>query len=257
MLELVDTHVHLDAEDYRPDLPELLDRARQAGVTRFVTIGAGMGVGSANAAINLAETHSDIWCSVGLHPHDAKVPVMRDQFKDLLQHPRVVAIGETGLDFFKEFAPRDLQEQWFRYQIELAHEFKKPLIIHSREAGSECLKILEEMDAKQVRGVFHCYSEDGEFAKRLAQINFLVSVPGSVTFKKADKLRAAMEAIPLNQIMLETDGPFLAPEPHRGKRCESAFMVETAKALAKVKGLTLEEVAQTTTSTAVKFFNLA
>jgi TatD DNase family protein len=171
-------------------------------------------------------------------------------------HPRVVAIGETGLDFFRDRAPRDAQEAWFRGHIELALELKKPIIIHSRDAGKECLQILQEMGASKVGGVFHCFSEDAAFAEKLRDINFLISIPGNVTFKKAEAMRQAVAGTPISQIMVETDAPYLSPEPNRGKRCESAFMVETARCIAKVKGIELEEVAAVTTQNALRLFKL-
>lgn len=255
-LELFDTHVHLSAPDYDADREPLLVRAESAGVTRFLNIGAGYGVDSAKAAVTLSEKYSNIWASVGLHPHDAALEIDTEELSKLGQHPRVIAIGETGLDYFKELSPRKAQIDWYIWHIELAKNLNKPLIIHCREAGEDCIRLLIEHGASKVGGVFHCYAEDSEFAKRLAEINFLISLPGTLTFKKAEKVRLAARDIPLSQIMLETDGPFLAPEPYRGKRCESAFMLETAKMLASIKGLSLEEVAKTTTANALKLFHL-
>lgn len=257
-IELFDTHTHLDSKQFEGDHVDVVSRAFERGVTRIVTIGAGSG-GSASIgnAIRFAERYPFIWASSGIHPLDAK----EDQatlalLRECATHPRVVAIGETGLDFYHNWAPREAQEWWFRKQIELAHDVNKPLIIHSREAGKECLAILKSMDADRVGGVFHCYSEDAEFAKALREINFMVSVPGSVTFKKADSFREIIKAIPIEQIMLETDAPYLAPEPHRGKRCESALMVHTAAKVAEVKGLSLEELARATTENANRFYKL-
>ena len=255
-IELVDSHTHLDATDFDLDRQEVIARARQAGVTRIVTIGAGYGAQSAHNALALATEYDFIWASVGIHPHDAQTPHEPDVIRKLADHPRAVAIGETGLDFFKNLSPPDLQELWFRSQIEIALEIKKPLIIHSREAGEACFKILTEMNAKDVGGVFHCYAEDAEFAKRLASINFMISVPGSITFKKADKFREIVKAIPLDQIMVETDAPYLTPETFRGKRCEAMHVVHTAKKLAEVKGMEFEEVAKITTANALRFFSI-
>ena len=255
--ELVDTHTHLDATDFDSDREEVINRALEAGVTRIVTIGAGYGVQSAHNALELANKYPFIWASVGIHPHDAKTDHNPDIIRELAANPRAVAIGETGLDFFRDFAPVELQEKWFRTQIEIAIEFKKPLIIHSREAGEACFKILNEMNAKAVGGVFHCYAEDSDFAKRLASINFMISVPGSITFKKNDKFREIVKAIPLEQIMVETDAPYLAPEPFRGKRCEAMHVLTTAKKIAEVKGIELEEVARITTANALKFFSIS
>jgi len=256
MVELFDSHTHLDAEDFSADQESVIERARAAGVTRFLTVGAGGGLQSTRNAIALCEKYDFIWASAGVHPHDAGQDINIDELRKLAAHPRVRAIGETGLDFYRNLAPRESQEKWFRTQIELALELKKPLIIHSREAGKECFTELSDLGAAKVGGVFHCYSEDYEFALELAKINFLVSIPGSVTFKKADQLREVVTKIPLEMIMLETDAPYLAPEPHRGKRCESSFMVETAKKIAEIKGLSLEELGARTTQNALKFFGL-
>lgn len=257
VLNLFDTHVHLDSSDYDQDREAVLSRAREAGVTRFVSIGAGSGLESAERAIALASSNADIWASAGVHPHDAGIPEAADKLRNLAQHPRVVAIGETGLDFHYDFAPRPAQEQWFRAQIQIARELRKPLIIHCRSAATECFDILVAEKASEVGGVFHCYSEDAAFASRLRDINFLVSFPGMVTFKKADNVRDAVRGIPLERMMLETDGPFLAPVPYRGKRCESSFMVETAKAIAEIKNISIEELARKTTETALRFFKIS
>ena len=253
---LFDSHTHLDADAFKEDQSAVIERALAAGVRRIVTIGASEGFKSADRAIALAEKYDFIWASAGIHPHDAATPIDIKALESLLLHPRVVAVGETGLDYFKEWSPRELQDRWFRAQIELALSVKKPLIIHSREAAEQCLEILRSYHAERVGGVFHCYSEDAAFAEKLKEINFLVSIPGSITFKKAEKLRDAVKAIPLAQIMLETDAPYLAPEPHRGKRCESSQMVETALAVAKIKAVSVEHVAQVTTSTASTFFKI-
>ncbi|MBN8550503.1 MAG: TatD family hydrolase [Deltaproteobacteria bacterium] len=257
MLDLFDSHVHLDSKEYDADREDVITRARAAGVTAFVSIGAGYGVESAKRAVAIAESHPFVWASAGIHPHDAAATLPVEELRELAQHPRVVAIGETGLDFHYDIAPRDAQERWFRAQIELAIELQKPLIIHSRKAAPECFALLSSMHAGDVGGVFHCYSEDAEFARKLRDINFMVSIPGVITFKNAEATRQAVREIPVEQIMLETDGPFLAPIPYRGKRCESSFMVETAKAVAALKDMTVEELAQTTTKNAKRFFKLS
>ncbi len=254
--QLIDTHTHLDADDFDPDREDVIKRAQAAGVAAFITIGAGSGMQSAENAVALSERYNFIWCSVGIHPNDAGKPYDLKRIKELASHPRVLAIGESGLDYFRDWATKEEQFRAFEAQIGIALDLNKPIIIHSREAGQDCLDLLIKMDAKRTGGVFHCYSEDAAFATRLAQINFMVSVPGNITFKKSEQFREAISAIPLSQIMLETDAPYLAPEPNRGKRCESAMMVETAKMVARVKGLSLEEVAAATTANAKRFFKI-
>ncbi|MCB0311365.1 MAG: TatD family hydrolase [Bdellovibrionales bacterium] len=251
-----DTHTHLDAVEFESDRLQVIDRARQAGISRFLTVGASRGFDSAEAAIALANQHPDVWASVGVHPHDAGLPCDLERLRDLALQPRVQAIGETGLDFYRDWAPVESQKVWFKSQIQLALELNKPLIIHSRAAAQECLQMLIDFGASAVGGVFHCFSEDAEFAAKLWEINFLISVPGVVTFKNAQALREALNSIPLEQIMLETDAPYLAPVPHRGKRCESSFLVDTAQALAKIKGISLEEIAKFTTQNALRLFKI-
>ena len=231
-LELLDSHTHLDSESFDIDREACIERARANGITRILTVGAGRGLASTRGAIALAESYDWIWASAGIHPHDAGQDLDISDLKKLAEHPKVVAIGETGLDFFKNLAPIDKQYEYFELQIELALAVKKPLIIHSRQAGEECLKLLETKNANAVGGVFHCYAEDAAFAERLI-----------------------CKAIPLEQMMVETDAPFMAPEPHRGKRCEPAFVLETARCLATLKGLPLEEVAAIPTSNALKLFS--
>lgn len=254
MLEVIDSHTHLDSPDLAPEQDAVVQRALTAGVTRMITIGASGVLASAYRAVELAALYPSVWATVGVHPHDAGGAFTKEELIKLAVSPKVVGIGETGLDFFRDWSPKDKQYAAFVTQIEVALEVNKPLVIHSREAGEECLKTLREHGAEKVGGVFHCYAENAEFAKRLREINFLVSFPGPLTFKKAHELREICAAIPLDQIMVETDAPYMAPEPHRGKRCEPAFVVETLKALASVKGISIEEAAHATTENAKRLF---
>lgn len=254
MVSLVDTHTHLTAHEFDHDRAEVLLRAEGAGVTRFITIGAGYGRSSAEAAVALAESDSRVFASVGLHPNDAAEPFDAALLPPLASHPRVVAIGETGFDFYWKHATPTQQERWFRHQVELALEVRKPIVIHSREAGSECLALLSEYPVHEVGGVFHCFAEDSSFAEKLAPMNFLISVPGTVTFKKAEALRTVVREVPLEQLLLETDAPFLAPEPHRGTRNESAYMALTAQRIADIRGISLETLAQATNENAKRLF---
>lgn len=256
MIEFVDSHTHLDAPEFDQDRDDVIARAHQAGVTRIVTIGAGYGRSSIERAVQFAELQSGVWATVGIHPQQSNEGTPLDLLREHAQHPRVVAIGETGLDFYRDWAPREVQEEIFRAQIAIALGVKKPLVIHSREAGEDCFRILDEMGAAAVGGVFHCFAENAQFAARLHKLNFLVSFPGAVTFKKADALRSTVQEIPLGQIMVETDAPYLAPEPHRGKRCESSFVPLTAARIAAVKGVSLESVAAATTENARRLFRL-
>lgn len=256
MIELCDSHAHLDSREFDNDREQVIARAREAGVTRILAVGPSDGIESSRRAVALARSHEGISASVGIHPHDVARPFSYDELRELARDEKVVAFGEIGLDFYRDWSPFDLQEEHFRRQIELALEIKKPLIIHSREAGEKCLAVLKEYGAAKLGGVFHCYSEDAAFARKLADMNFLISFPGSLTFKNAHSTRDAAKAIPLDQILIETDAPFLAPVPYRGKRCESAFVLETAKVLAQVKGLSLEDVAAATTKNAMALFRI-
>jgi len=255
-LNLIDTHAHLDAKDFDSDREEMISRAVKAGVKRIITIGAGYGIESASRAVALAEKHDFIWATVGIHPQDAMHHERIGDVATLATHERVVAIGETGLDFFRDYAPHDIQEKCFRDQVEIARSVAKPLVIHSRSAGEECLSILKDSNAKDVGGVFHCFEGNAEYAKRLLDINFKVSFPGIVTFKNAKNVHETVRHVPLEQMFLETDAPYLAPVPYRGKRCESAYIIETARAIAELKGLDVSEVVETTTRNAVEFFKL-
>lgn len=254
--EIFDTHAHLDFDDFQPDFDQILARAKEAGVAGIISIGSSSGFESAPKAIALAEKYPNIWASAGIHPHAAATEFKPEILREYALHPKVVAIGEAGLDFFRDWSPKADQYRWFRAQIELAKELKKPIIIHARSAAEECLQVLKELNAQDVGGVFHCYSEDDEFAKRLRDINFLVSFPGSITFKKNDGVRSIIKKIPLEQIMIETDAPYMAPEPYRGKRCESAFVLEVAKTIAKIKEISLEDCAKVLTSTTKGFFKI-
>jgi TatD DNase family protein len=253
-IELIDTHTHLDSPEFDADRAECVRRAQEAGIVRILTIGAADGLGSAKRAIALAREFPCVWAATGIHPHDAARPESPDELRELAQDQRVVAIGETGLDFFRDWSPKRDQYIWFERQIGLALELKKPLVIHSREAGKECLEVLKQNGASEVGGVFHCYAENANFAEKLREINFLVSFPGFITFKRSDDSRAIARDIPLEQMMIETDAPYMAPEPHRGKRCEVAHVRGTAEVIAQIKDLPLDEFARVTTINAMKLF---
>jgi TatD DNase family protein len=257
MPSFIDTHIHLHTADYDTDRDAVIKRAQAVGVERFIAIGAGRSTLDAAAAVALTEQYDCIWASVGVHPHDAASKPNWAEIEKFVDNPRVVAIGETGLDYHYKFATKEEQFSCFEYQIRLACQINKPLIIHCREAAADCLQLLKDNHAKSCGGVFHCYSEDAAFALELAKLNFLISLPGIITFKNAQALRESVRQISLDQIMLETDGPYLSPIPYRGKRCESAYLVETAKVLASIKEIDLETVASVTTQNANRLFRLS
>jgi TatD DNase family protein len=252
---LTDTHCHLYSLEHKtPD--EAVQDAVRAGVGRMICIGAGHGLESADKAIALSEKHAEVYAVVGVHPHDAKERVSVKQLAQYFDHPKVVAIGETGLDFFRDWSPFDEQRRVFIETIGIARELNKPLIIHCRDAEDEVVKLLKQERASEVGGVFHCYGGTAEFANRINEFNFIVSVTGMITFKKNDQLRSEISKIPLDQIILETDCPYMAPEPFRGKPSEPAHVVQIADCLAKIKGIPTEEIAQETEATIGRVFGL-
>lgn len=254
-MELIDTHCHLTGKSDE-EIAAIVQRAAACDVKRFVYIGASQGVESAAHAVRIAETFPTIWASVGVHPHDAGDYQSLELIESFLVHPRVVAFGETGLDYFRDWAPVADQKLLFANTIAVAKNCKKPIIVHCRQAAEDTLAMLKAHNAHEVGGVFHCYSEDALYAKKLADINFRVSFTGNITFKSAHALRAAVADIPLTQIMLETDSPYMAPEPFRGKTCEPMYVKIIAEMVAEVKNISLEEVARETTKNAQYQFGL-
>jgi TatD DNase family protein len=252
---LVDTHCHLGIMP-RDELHEVFARARKCNVQKFICIGAGEGIESAKKAVKLASEFDFVWATVGVHPHDASDFTALDELEELVSHPRVVAVGETGLDFFRDWSPRESQFTLFKNSINFAKKHKKPLIIHSRDASKDVLEVLTKENANEVGGVVHCFSEDANFAAELKKINFLVSFTGNITFKKSSSLREVVKEIPLSQIMLETDAPYMAPEPFRGNPSEPMHVFQVAMKIAELKGLTIEEVANVTTENAEHLFNV-
>ncbi|MCB0358705.1 MAG: TatD family hydrolase [Bdellovibrionales bacterium] len=252
---IIDSHCHLTTYSDE-ELETVIEDAAAWGVTRIVSIGASEGTASAARSLAIAERFENVWSTVGIHPHDAGKGWSLSEIESLAAEPRVVAIGETGLDFFRDWSPFDAQERLFHEHIELAVSVGKPLIIHCREALEETISILESSAARNVGGVFHCYAGDEEYAKRLARINFLVSFPGTVTFKKAQTVHAAASAIPLSQMLVETDTPYLSPEPRRGKQNHPKHTLFIAMKIAELKGATLDEVARQTSANAAALFRL-
>lgn len=253
---LVDSHCHLDFPDFAEDMEGVIARARAVGVAKMVTISTRVRRFDAIRAI--AEAHDEIFCSVGTHCHNAgeEADIGLDDLLRLAAHPKCVAIGEAGLDYHYDLAPRDLQEKGFRIHIAAARETGLPLVIHSREADDDMARILEE---ETEEGAFphllHCFSSGADLARRSLALGGYVSFSGILTFKKAEEVRAVAEEVPLDRLLLETDAPYLAPLPHRGKRCEPAHVAETAKVLAAVKGVSVEEIALITTSNFHRLFS--
>jgi len=248
---LIDTHCHLDPQYFPEGADETLARARGAGVTGFVCIGVGS-LGQTEAALELAARRPDVWATVGVHPHDAAScdQGLEAELHRLAKAERVVAVGEIGLDFHYDHSPREKQAQIFRQFIQLARELKKPIVVHTRSAPSETLQILSDERAADVGGIIHCFSEDKVFAARALDLGFDLSFSGIVTFKRALDIQQVAAWAPQDRILVETDSPYLAPVPVRGKRCEPAYVLHTARFVAGLRGVPLEELAEQTSQNA-------
>jgi TatD DNase family protein len=248
---LIDTHCHLDGEYFPEGEDETLTRARSAGVTGFVCIGVGS-LEQTQAALALAARRSDVWATVGVHPHDAAAcdAALEADLTRLAAAPRVVAIGEIGLDFHYDHSPREQQKEVFRRFIQLARRRQLPIVVHTRSAPAETLQILAEENARDVGGLIHCFSEDKAFATRALDLGFDLSFSGIVTFKRALDIQEVAAWAPAERILVETDSPYLAPIPVRGKRCEPAYVLHTARFVAALRGMPLEELAQQTSQNA-------
>jgi TatD DNase family protein len=245
----IDSHAHLDAPDFDLDRSEALDRAKSAQVGRILAIGSGTGPGSLDCALKLAEQYENLDASIGIHPHEARLATQADfeLLKSWVTHPKVVAWGEIGLDYHYGHSSRDVQMEVFARQLELAADAELPVIIHTRDAERETLQALSgQFGRKPVRGVMHCYSGSTEFAMQCLELGFLVSFSGIITFPKAHNVRTVAQQIPLNRLLIETDSPYLAPVPYRGKRNEPAYVTVTAGTLASLKNVSLEELARQT-----------
>jgi len=255
---LIDTHAHLTFPEFEKDRADVISRAWDAGLEAIITIGAGNGLEGNHKAISLAEKEQRIWATVGIHPHDAGL--MQDDWlsklEHLARHERVVAIGEVGLDFHRCKTPKDLQIRRFRELLRIARAIDLPVIIHSREAQEETWAVIKDEGIPKRGGVFHCFSGDLDFANDVVDQGFLISVPGVVTFKNAKVLQSIVAAIPLEKILLETDCPYLAPEPHRGERNEPANIRHVANKIAELKDLSFADVARITTLAAKRLFDL-
>jgi TatD DNase family protein len=254
----IDTHAHLDDPRFDKDREDAINRAKKVGIEHIITVGCWEPERGFDSAIEVAESYDNIYMAIGVHPHDAKL-ASNDTFKQietLADHKKVVAIGETGLDFHYDNSPREIQRDIFKRHIEVARGLNLPLIIHTREAEGDTIDILKEEGAEGIGGVFHCFSGDNEMARECMDMGFFISFTGVVTFSKATNIHEVAKKVPIERMLLETDSPYLSPEPHRGKRNEPAFLVETAKRMAEIKDLTLEDVARITTLNAKKLFGI-
>lgn len=248
---MIDSHCHLDNPQFDPDRDAVIDRALAAGVDRMVVIGTGEGPPDLEAGIRLADRHEAIYATVGVHPHDASKATAEiyRHLAERLKHPKVVALGEIGLDYHYDHSPRDVQREVFLEQMRIASDARKPIVIHTREAWEDTLALLDEhWKPTGLGGIMHCFSGSPREAERCIALGFHLSFGGIITFPKSAEVQEAARKAPANRILIETDAPYLAPVPHRGKRNEPAFVAETARKLAQLRGVTPEEIAQLTTA---------
>ncbi len=261
----VDSHAHLDGKQFDSDRDQVIARAREAGVQAMVAIGNGEGPADVDCGIRLAEKYDFIYATLGIHPHEASLAdeAAYQNMERLAKNPRVIAWGEIGLDYFYDHSPRDLQKQVFTRQMELAAAAKLPIVIHCRpsegsdNAWEDCFALMREhWAAKGLGGILHCFTGTWAQARRALDMGFMISFAGNVTFPKAQQIRDAALEVPLDRILIETDAPYLAPIPNRGKRNEPAFVKETARKLGELRGLTAEEIGQKTTRNFYNFFKL-
>lgn len=259
-MQIIDSHAHLEGDAFAADREAMLERARAAGVEAILAIGSGTSPAERiDAAIPFAEQHDWIYATVGIHPHDASAAT-EDHFAALAalaKHPRILAWGEMGLDYFYDRSPRDVQQQVFRRQLALARAARQPVVIHCRDAWPDCLAILEQDWASSgLGGIFHCFTGAMDEARRGLDMGFMISFAGNFTYPKMRHLHDVGRQLPLDRVLMETDSPFLATQIRRGKRNEPAFVVEVARALADVRNLPSEEVASRTAENFRAFFKL-
>lgn len=256
---LVDTHCHVERARFPEGPDAVLERARAAGVGGFVVVGVAETAQSAEDAVALAERHPDVVAAVGVHPHDAAAvdDAAWDVISRLASRPRVAAVGEMGLDYHYDHSPRDVQRAVFRRSVALARTINKPIVVHTREAAVDTLAVLRDEGARDVGGVIHCFSEDLAFAREALDLGFYLSFSGIVTFKTAQAIQEVAAKAPLERVLVETDAPYLAPVPFRGRRCEPSHVVHTAAFVAALRGLDAEALAAATTANACRLFGAA
>lgn len=256
-MELIDTHAHLTFPELEENIDAVAARSIDAGVTSWITVGTDRG--QVEKVLALIETHDNMYAAIGFHPHEASQVTDGDLefLKESTQNEKVVAIGETGLDFHYNHSPRDVQKEIFRKHLQIASETDLPVVVHTREAFDESMEVLDEFTGRLKNVVIHCYSGSAEQTKLILEKGYFVSFTGIVTFKKTDAVREAARVIPLDRLMVETDCPFISPEPVRNTRpCEPAMLIHTAKKIAEVKEMDLDDFARAVTATSKGFFNL-
>lgn len=255
IIHAFDTHAHLDDDRFGGELDDVTERARNVGVDYIISVGAD--AESSRKAVTIARKNENVFASVGFHPHDVSrldndcLRILRE----LAGSPKVIAIGEVGLDYYRNHSPEDAQKDAFRAQLKIASEMKLPVILHNREATEDCLSILR--DFKGLPGVAHCFSGDDNDARTFLDLGFYISFAGNVTYKRADNLRRAAMAVPADRLLVETDCPWLAPQAKRGKHNEPSYLIYTLRTLAEVRGQPIEDLARLTTENALRFFGIS
>ena len=252
-MRLIDSHAHLDFPQFDDDREAVIERAREAGLVAVLNVGTDLA--SSRAAVALAEIYDFIYAAVGIHPHDAETATAAalDELRTLARHPKVVAVGEIGLDYYRDLSPRPVQRRALADQLALATELGLPVVIHSREAHDDVLAALREWEGT---GVLHSYSAGPERLDEVMGLGFYVSISGPVTFPKSNRLRQAAAAVPLERLLVETDCPYLTPVPHRGRQNEPAYVRYVAQAVASARGMPIETVAEATSDNACRLFGL-
>ncbi len=262
----VDSHAHLDGKQFDSDREQVIARAREAGLTAMVAIGNGDGPPELDAGVRLAEQYPFLYATIGIHPHEARLASDHayGEMERLAKNPKVIAWGEIGLDYYYDHSPRDVQQQVFIRQMELAGAAKLPIVIHCRpsdnseNAWDDCLRLIQEKWApKGIGGVLHCFTGNWPQAKRALDMGFIISFAGNVTFPKAQQIRDAALEVPLDRMFIETDCPYLAPIPYRGKRNEPAYVKETARKIGELRGLSMEDVGEHTARNFYNFFKIS
>ena len=253
---LIDTHVHLDDKKFDGDRNILIENLKNNNVELVINIGADLQ--TSVASVDLANKYDNVYAAIGVHPHSAKEvnTMVMEQLRELAQNEKVIAIGEIGLDYFYDNSPRDVQRKWFIEQLKLAKELDLPIIIHTRDAAGETFEILKNNQNGNVKGVLHSYSGSPEMALEYIKMGFYIALGGPVTFKNARVVREVAEAVPLDKLLLETDCPYLTPEPNRGERNEPVYVKYVAEKIAEVKGVTYEQLVKATNANAKKLFGI-
>jgi TatD DNase family protein len=261
----VDSHCHLDGPRFDSDRDQVISRAREAGLTSVLAVGTGDGPGTLDCAVKLAEQYEMVYATIGIHPHEAQLAKESDfaELEQLARNPKVIAWGEIGLDYYYDHSPRDVQQSVFVRQMELARAARFPIVIHCRpsdnsdNAWNDCLNLIEQhWKPGGIGGVLHCFTSTWQHAKRALDMGFMISFAGNVTFPKAQEIRNSATQVPLDRMFIETDSPFLAPVPHRGKRNEPMFVKEVARQIGELRGLSADDIGKQTAQNFYRFFSL-